>query len=122
MEPTAFVDFAKGLLQEAQATGDEPKLRTVVNRAYLGALLESARNLEPLRVESYPPTGRFYGLVERDLGSEVGPGAGSKLATLRDYRKDADYDITNALPSWMPGRAVGVAEEILRVLREKFRS
>lgn len=91
-----------------------------MNRAYLGALLESARHLEPLRATPYPTNARFYGEVEADLASQVGAGTMMKLTTLRGYRRDADYEIGSALPDWMPSRAIGVADEIARVVREKF--
>jgi len=120
LEPLAFLDFARELLHEAARASEEPKRGTVVNRAYLGALLESARRLEPLRAGPYPTNARFYGEVAADLGSHVGAGGKDKLGTLRNYRRKADYEIKTAIPDWMPSRTVSLAEEIARVLREKL--
>ena len=120
MRPLAFLELAEEL-----ATGDEGQkresvLRTVVNRAYLGALLEAARYMEPVREKAYPQNRYFYTNVEDDLGRHIGPGAKDKLTTLREYRAEADYEITIPLRELLPERSVRLSREIAKVVKEKF--
>jgi len=71
-------------------------------------------------MSSYSTDARFYTEVEDDIGTNLGSGARDKLGTLRSYRRDADYEISTDLPAWKPQQAIALAQEIVRVLSEKF--
>ena len=77
----------------------QPSLRTVVNRAYLEALLFLADALRRFRADAYPRDHMYYEMVESDLHDMGGGRLRHRLSSLREWRTEADYELSHDIPS-----------------------
>jgi len=90
-----------------------------MNRAYLGALMMTEVRLSRIRGRAHPRDMTFYGSVESDLEEEM-PGPGHKLATLRKYRNDADYDLATDITRRESEQTVRSAASYVTEVQEKL--
>jgi len=120
LDPLEYIALATELHHALEPDGDRQViLRTVVNRSYLGALMATAAFLENVKGRNYPRDRGFYGAVEGDLVDEL-PGFNDRLATLRRYRADADYDLGTDIPRAKAEHALRVAISYTADLRSQF--
>jgi hypothetical protein len=121
LDPREFILLAEDLLKRIEEEdAPQPSLRTVVNRAYLGALLFSADALERFRIAPYPRDVTFYGLVENDLYDNVGGRLRERLNILRSWRTRADYELTEDIDMSMSVESITLANELVVGIQEKL--
>ena len=121
MDPQDFIQIAQDLLEGIEE--DDPSqcsLRTVVNRAYLGALLFSADALSGFRAAPYPRDTTFYELVENDLYDIVGGRLRERLNSLRSWRTVADYELADDINMSMSVESITLANELVVGIQEKL--
>ena len=112
MDPRDFIRLAQDLI-EGVAEDDAPQssLRTVVNRAYLGALLFSAEALGRYRGAPFPRDHTYYEMVESDLYDIGGGRLRERLWSLR---------LTHDIPSGMSTDSIALANQLVMEIQDKI--
>ncbi len=82
--------------------------------------MTTALQLQSLLGITFQRSHDFYLKVEEELGETIGYRASRKLAQLRSWRLDADYDLSNpANPSLAKG-SLYLAYELKALVKEKL--
>lgn len=119
MDPRDLIRLAQDLLEGVEGE-DAPQasLRTVVNRAYLGALLFSAEALRGAKGAIYPRDHTYYERVESDL-YDIDRGLRERLWSLRQLRAEADYELSHDIQPGMSSDSLALADHLVTEIREK---
>jgi hypothetical protein len=120
VHPEEFIEMAKELALWKPHYVGEVCSRTIVNRAYIGSMLIIAMRLQSSLNVKFPRTSGFYASVEEELGKTIGHGASQKLAQLRSWRLDADYDLDILFNGSMAKESRIVANELITLVKEKI--
>ncbi len=100
--------------------GGEAAARTSVNRCYYAAVHHAARVLPP-EYGPFPTDHRFHGKVADAIYDAMGTkGLYDKIITLRENRRQADYDINDTFPEYLPQDSADLASEIVGTLSARF--
>ena len=112
--------MAQSLVLWQPVDGEEARTRTVVNRAYLGALMATAKQLQSAFGITFQRSYNFYMKVEEELRETIGHRASRKLAQLRGWRLDADYDLSNPAEPSLAKRALHLGNELKDLVKAKL--
>jgi hypothetical protein len=118
--PEEFIEIAEELARWKTHHFSEVCSRTIVNRAYNGSLLIIAMRLQSSLNVKFPRSRGFYASVEEELGKTIGHRASQKLAQLRSWRFDADYDLDILFHGSMAKESLTVADELIAIVKEKL--
>jgi len=121
LDPRDFIDLARELLDGIE-DDDAPQssIRTVVNRAYLGALLFSAEALMRATGVVFPRDHTYYELVESDLFDIGGGRLKDRLASLREWRTMADYELDQDINPRMSLDSIALANQLVTEIEAKL--
>lgn len=120
MDPDEFLVMAQDLMLLQPINRSEAYARTVVNRAYLGALMATAIRLQSSLGITFQRSHNFYSNVEETLGETIGHRASRKLAQLRRWRLDADYDLSDPANPSLAKESLHLASELIAMINEKL--
>lgn len=120
MHPDEFLVVARKLLDESATDNADAYMRTVVNRAYLAALLTAALHLRSAQGTVFPNNHRFYSMVEEELQNLIGEKACDMLYTLRCWRSEADYELQGQIGRVPAAKSIHVASGLIALVQEKF--
>jgi len=120
LDPREFIELAQDLL-DGVAEDDAPQssLRTVVNRAYLGALLFSDYALTRYKGATYDRNYTYYESVENDL-HDIDSGLRERLWSLRQLRTEADYELAHDILSGKSRHSITLANELVTEIHDKI--
>lgn len=110
--PAAFYTIADELRHKAAADG--PHLRTLISRAYYGALIE-ARDAKGLSTKGH---GGHDRVIQAYMGSSSDKVVADKLQDLRKLREKADYQPTAALTRDDGLKALSACKRVLSILNK----
>jgi hypothetical protein len=121
LDPRDFIGLAQDLLDGIVGDGaPQSTHRTVVNRAYLGALLFSAQVLTGAKGAVYPRDHTYYEKVESDLYDVVGGRLKDRLTSLREWRTMADYEMAQDINPRMSADSIALANYLVTEIEAKF--
>jgi hypothetical protein len=120
MHPDEFLVVARELLDENATDHSEAYMRTVVNRAYLAALLTAALHLRSAQGTTFPDNHRYYSMVEEELQKLIGENASDMLFKLRCWRSEADYELQGRIGGVQAAKSIFVAYGPIAKVQEKL--
>jgi hypothetical protein len=119
MDPGEFIVVAQQLIKEDAVGHAEANMRTVVNRAYLAALLVTAFYLQSAQAISFPNSYKYYSMVEDELVKQIGEKGSDLLKKLRRWRSEADYEMLSTIDEVTANESIQVATELISIIKKK---
>jgi len=119
MDPGEFIVVTRQLLKEDEVGHAEANMRTVVNRAYLAALLVTAFYLQSAQAISFPNSYKYYSMVEDELANQIGEKGSDFLKKLRRWRSEADYEMLSTIDEVTANESIQVAYELISIVKKK---
>jgi hypothetical protein len=116
MDPGEFIMVARQLIKEDALGHAEANMRTVVNRAYLAALLVTAFYLQSVQAISFPNSYKYYSTVEDELAKQIGEKGSDLLKKLRRWRSEADYEMLSTIDEVTANEPIHVATELISLV------
>jgi len=120
MDPGEFIVVARRLIKEDAVGHAEANMRTVVNRAYLAALLVTAFYLQSAQGVSFPNSYKYYSMVEDELARQIGEKGSDLLNMLRLWRSVADYEMLSTIDEATANESIQVASELISMVKKKM--
>ena len=117
MDPVDKLAVAKHLADRPKEAPEEACRRSACSRAYYAAFLVARAALRGAKLT--PPRDKVHSWVIRALKSSANADVkklGGSLETVRDWRNKADYDLSQAWPTFPYDMAVKSAETIIAEL------
>lgn len=118
MRSSEFLCLSEWLMREP-SRNEEASFRTAIDRAYLASALLLADVLRGRFGIEIPRTTKFYHMIE-ERAADLDSYFKEKIATLRELRNDADYDLILTFDRHDAKRAITIAKEMTSQLSDKF--
>lgn len=118
-DPEGFLALATVLMNQPEASPEEARYRTVVNRCYLTAYLRARAAVEPLD-GPFTNDADSYFQVEEALGKRQCDLGRVRLQGLRVARADADYRMAKPVKRRKAELALDSAQTVLQELAKSL--